>query len=191
VHIFLQIWGGAFYLANKIFFSLSETKVDDKKLQFKLLAWSTYLIGVPAWVVLLIGKNDWIAASIEASGIPSMLLGWYATFYKTEVSPVVTKIVKYITYIAIGTGLSVSIQHYGGIVSVSQCLEIGVTLGFLAGSYLMTQHNRNGYLFFMLMNVSMASLMAIQGKNILMIQQLLSLSFVIYGYSQATKITNK
>jgi len=190
VDIFLQIWGGLFYLTNKIFFSLSETKTDDKKNQFKLFAWSTYLIGVPAWVILLIGKNDWIAASIEASGIPSMLLGWHKTFYKREASPIIEKTVRYTTYAAIGIGLFVSIQHYGGIVSVPQCLEIGVTVGFLVGSYLMTQHNRNGYLFFMLMNISMASLMAIQGKNILMIQQLLSLMFVMYGYSKTIKTTN-
>ncbi|MDH3353875.1 MAG: hypothetical protein OEL79_01525 [Chromatiales bacterium] len=185
--IFLQAWGGIFYLANKIYFSLSETKIGDKKNQFKLIAWSTYLIGVPAWIVLLIGKNDWIAASIEAGGIPAMLLGLYKTFYKTPASPLVELAVKYITYFAIAFGVFISVQHYGGITSISQFLEIGVTLGFLMGSYLMTQHNSNGYLFFVLMNLSMASLMFLQDKNILMVQQLVSLLFVIYGYSQSTK----
>ena len=186
--ILLQIWGGGFYLANKIFFSLSETKVDHKKNQFKLLAWSAYIVGVPAWVILLVGKNDWIAASIEAGGIPAMLLGLYIAFYQKQASLLIETSVKYITYFAIAFGIFISVQHYGGITSTSQFLEMGVTLGFLMGSYLMTQHNKNGYLFFMLMNLSMASLMFLQDKHILMVQQLISLAFVIYGYSQSCKV---
>ncbi len=57
---------------------------------------------------------------------------------------------------------------YGGISTFSQALELGVTIGFLMGTYLMTRHDERGYLFFMLMNVSMASLMALQEKHILM-----------------------
>ena len=187
MEIFLQIWGGIFYLANKIFFSLSETDDNHRKIKFKLIAWSVYLIGVPAWVVLLVGRHDWIAASIEASGVPSMMLGWYKTCFQKEASNVVEKFVKYITYISIVIGLSISIYHYGGIVSFSQWLEIGVTVGFLLGSYLMTQQNPNGYLFFMLMNLSMALLMAFEGRTILIVQQLISLLFVIYGYLQTLK----
>ena len=119
-----------------------------------------------------------------------MLLGLYKTFYKTQASPFIESSVKYITYFAITFGVFISVQHHGGITSVSQLLEIGVTLGFLMGSYLMTQHNSTGYLFFMLMNLSMATLMFLQDKDILMVQQLLSLSFVIYGYLQSIKIQN-
>jgi hypothetical protein len=187
IDLFLQIWGGIFYLVNKIFFSLSETKIGDKKNQFKIIAWATYLIGVPAWIIILIGKDNWIAASIEASGIPAMLLGLYKTYYNTQASPFIESAVKYITYFAILFGIFVSVQQYGGISQISQFLEIGVTLGFLMGSYLMAQQNRNGYIFFMLMNLSMASLMFLQNKNILLIQQLVSLVFVIYGYSKSSK----
>ncbi|TCD47033.1 hypothetical protein [Chlorobium sp. N1] len=185
--IFLQLWGGGWYLFNKILFSLSETEHEIKNNQLTLLAWLAYLIGVPAWVFLLIAKNDWIAASIEASGIPAMLLGLYKAYSTPKAPPSLEQGVKYLTYLAVLFGCLISIREYGGIVSASQCLEIGVTIGFLMGSYLMTQHDRKGYLFFMLMNTSMASLMYLQGKNILLIQQLLSLLFVGYGYRQASR----
>lgn len=188
--IFLQIWGGAFYLANKAFFSLSETKTGNTKNQYKVIAWVAYLIGVPAWIVILIGKHDWIAASIEAGGVPAMILGLYKTYTQSNASQTAEVAVKYITYFAIVFGVTVSIHHYGGFTSLSQCLEIGVTLGFLLGSYLMTQHDRRAYLFFMLMNISMASLMFLQDKNILMLQQFCSLAFVIYGYRKSSPVSN-
>ena len=187
--ILLQVLGGLFYLINKIFFSLSETKIDNKKNQFQLFAWLAYIIGVPAWIVLLIGQNNWIAVSVEAGGIPAMLLGLYKVLNKNKIHTKIEKYVKYITSIAIVFGISLSFQYHGGITSLSQILEIGVTIGFLIGTYLMTQNNHNGYIFFMLMNLSMASLMLLQDKHILAIQQIVSLLFVIYGYikSKANK----
>jgi hypothetical protein len=185
--ILLQIWGGCFYLANKVFFAFSETKVGKKRTQFKTTAWLAYLLGVPAWVILLVGQHDWIAASIEIGGVPAMLLGLYKTVYQTTVKNLIENSVKYITYLAIVFGVWVSLSHYGGINSITQILEIGVTVGFLMGSYLMAQDNSKGYFFFMLMNISMASLMYLQNHQILAIQQLISLAFVTYGYIQAKK----
>ncbi len=79
--IVLQIWGGLFYLLNKILFSVSEAKGNLLKAKLKMYAWSAYIIGAPAWIFLLVEKDNWIAASVEAGGIPAMLLGLYKTFF--------------------------------------------------------------------------------------------------------------
>jgi hypothetical protein len=86
-------------------------------------------------------------------------------------------------------GIGYSLYDFGGITSASQLLEMAVTLGFLLGSYLLAKNNSSGWLFFMLMNGSMATLMYLQNKPLLAGQQLLSLCFVVYGYimSQRTK----
>ncbi len=183
--LILQAWGGFFYFLNKALFALSETRQHEIKQKFRLIAWACYLIGVPAWAVLLIGKSNWIAASIEVGGIPAMLLGLYKTVSASRANPFIELAVKYTTYLVIIFGITLSIQHHGGISSLSQWLEVGITFGFLMGSYLMTQNNPNAYLCFITMNVCMGLLMFINDKNILMIQQLFSLSFVIYGYVQS------
>jgi nicotinamide riboside transporter PnuC len=84
-------------------------------------------------------------------------------------------------------GVGYSLYDYGGITSGSQVLEIGVMIGFLLGSYLLAKKNSYGWIFFMLMNVSMASLMLVQNKPLLSVQQLVSLCFVIYGFTVAVK----
>ena len=56
-------------------------------------------------------------------------------------------------------------------------------IGFLLGSYLLAQNNNKGWLFFLLMNGSMATLMSLQAKPLLATQQLVSLGFVLYGFS--------
>lgn len=183
---FLQLWGGLCYLLNKIFFSISETQNVNTERKLKIIGWVLYIIGVPAWVIILVGHNDWIAASIEAGGIPAMILGLYNTIHDhKKTHKAFNAVVTFCTYASLVFGLSVSLYIHGGIVSISQILEIGVMLGFLLGSYFLAKGNSNGWLFFMLMNISMAALMYIQGKPVLMGQQLLSLCFVFYGYTKA------
>lgn len=179
----LQIWGGLFYLTNKIFFAISEGQEAQNAKKLKILAWSIYLLGVPAWVIILISHENWIAASIEAGGIPAMLLGLYNTFHEHQkVNKTLNHFVTFSTYLFLAFGIIYSISIYGGITSLSQVLEVGVMLGFLLGSYYMAKSSPKGWLFFMLMNISMASLMFLQDKPILMAQQLLSLCFVFYGF---------
>jgi len=84
-------------------------------------------------------------------------------------------------------GVCYSVYDYGGLTSVSQFLETGVMVGFLIGSYLLAKNSVYGWLFFMLMNGSMGSLMWIQDKPILAAQQAVSLCFVIYGFTVAMK----
>lgn len=184
----LQIWGGGCYLLNKVFFAVSESRKRHIKRKLKLLGWTVYLLGVPAWVIILLNKQNWIAASIEAGGVPSMFLGLY-TVYNNSLTPntVLDRIASFFTYGSLTLGFSYSLYDYGGITSFSQILEIGVMLGFLLGSYLLAKNNSTGWLFFMLMNGSMASLMLIQNKPLLTLQQIASLGFVIYGYLASRK----
>lgn len=179
----LQIWGGSFYLINKILFALAEGKKQKIKRNLKLNGWAIYILGVPAWVTLLLSEQNWIAASIEAGGVPSMLLGLY-TVYQNSNSPnrLFDKVASFFTYGSIALGVGYSLFDYGGITSFSQILEMGVMLGFLLGSYLLAKNNSTGWLFFMIMNGSMATLMLIQHKPLLAVQQIVSLSFVIYGF---------
>ena len=189
--IIFQAWGGGFYLLNKICFALAETKPQRVKRQLRIYGWLVYILGVPAWVIILIGKNDWIAASIEAGGIPSMLFGLYTVYRDSEIpSKCFDRVASFFTYSFIIMGVSYSLFDYGGITSLSQVLEIGVMIGFLMGSYLLAKNNASGWLLFMLMNGSMALLMFIQDKPLLSIQQIVSLCFVIYGYRNALKSTH-
>ena len=182
----LQIWGGAFYLANKILFAVSEGKQGLPKKNLKIKGWIIYILGVPAWVSILIAHQDWIAASIEAGGVPAMLLGLYNTYYDHKKdNKRFNQIVTFSTYASLLFGLLYSVMVHAGITSISQLLEIGVMIGFLLGSYLIAKNNPAGWLFFMLMNLSMAILMLLQDKPILMAQQLVSLGFVIYGFIQS------
>ena len=186
--LILQIWGGSFYLANKIFLALGVGKESQRKRRYKIIGWAIYLLGAPAWVIILTVNRHWIAASIEAGGVPSMLFGLYNVCRRSEkpnrLFDIATSL---ITYTFVIFGVAYSLYDYGGITSVSQMLEMGIMVGFLLGSYLLAKSNTFGWLFFMLMNGSMGSLMAIQNKPILAIQQAISLCFVIYGFVAAIR----
>lgn len=189
--LFLQVWGGGFYLTNKILLALAEGRPQRSKRLFKIAGWSIYILGVPAWVIILISKQNWIAASIEVGGVPSMIFGLYNVYTRAEISSKAMDIIAMsATYLSLILGVGYSLYGHGGINTVTQLLEIGVMIGFLLGSYLLAKNLPVGWLFFMLMNGSMAVLMLIQEKPILSAQQLLSLCFVVYGFIIASK-TNK
>jgi hypothetical protein len=82
--LILQIWDGSFYLANKVLFSFAEGRKGSSKRSLKIAGGMIYVLGVPAWVIVLIGKHNWIAASIEAGGFPAMLFGLFNAFKDTE-----------------------------------------------------------------------------------------------------------
>ena len=186
----LQIWGGLFYLTNKICFALAEGKEKNKKRQLKIIGWTIYILGVPAWVAILIIKHDWIAASIEAGGIPAMLFGLFNVYKNSEKPNSFFDIIaSFFSYAFIIFGTSYSLYDYGGITSISQLLEIGVMIGFLLGSYHLAKNKAFGWLFFMIMNGSMGTLMIIQSKPILAIQQTVSLCVVVYGFITAIRVS--
>ncbi len=190
--IILQIFGGLSYLTNKILFAFAENKSPKVKRSLKIKGWIIYILGVPAWVIILISNQNWIAASIEVGGIPSMLLGLYNTYHDHKKEHKWFNIfVTTSTYLSLAFGLTYSLIYNNGISSLSQILEMGVMIGFLFGSYFMAKNNSIGWLFFMLMNLSMSALMLLEDKSILMIQQLISLCFVIYGFYKAKQILLK
>lgn len=190
--LLFQIWGGGFYLANKILLAFAEGKSQKPKRALKLAGWLIYILGVPAWVIVLVSKQNWIAASIEVGGVPSMLLGFYSVYKRSEVTPKrLDLFAKSVTCVFLALGVGYSVQEYGGINSATQLLEIGVMVGFLLGSYFLALNRAFGWLFFALMNGSMATLMFIQNKPILSIQQLFSLCFVLYGFLVAIKQTKR
>ncbi|OUR89466.1 hypothetical protein A9Q81_21700 [Gammaproteobacteria bacterium 42_54_T18] len=187
--LILQVWGGSFYLINKILLALSEGKYGNTQKNLKVTGWSIYILGVPAWVIILVGHNDWIAASIEVGGIPAMLLGLYNTYHDNQrPHKAFNCFVTLCTYSSLVLGFLYSLNIHGGITSITQVLEVSAMLGFLMGSYYMAKGNSYGWLFYMLMNLSMASLMFLQDKPILMTQQILSLCFVLYGFNKSQKI---
>ncbi|MDC7219112.1 MAG: nicotinamide mononucleotide transporter [Spirochaetales bacterium] len=186
--VILQVWGGGCYLLNKILFALGEGRSEKGARLFKLIGWVVYILGVPAWVIILVGKQNWIAASLEAGALPAMFLGLYVVWLSLETTPrTFDRIAGIFTYVALIFGTVYSFIDYGGLTSLSQILEIGSVGGFLFGSLLLARGNRKGWLFFMLMNGSMGALMLIQGKPFLTVQQAVSLGFVVYGYIKSAR----
>lgn len=188
MNLLFQIWGGAFYLANKILFAAAAGRAEEAKRKLLLAGWAVYILGVPAWIVILVGDRNWIAASIEAGGVPAMLFGLFNVYQRVKIpSRRLDLLASFFTYASLLLGVGYSLWERNGLTSLSQILEIGVMIGFLLGSYLMAKDDDRGWLFFMLMNGSMAALMLIEEKPILTVQQLVSLSFVIYGFITATR----
>jgi len=187
--LFLQTWGGGLYLLNKVFFALAEGCQETAKRKLRIIGWTVYILGVPAWVIILVDKHDWIAAAIEAGGVPAMLFGLFNVWQNPgSLNKTLDFITSLFTYTALFLGIGYSLYDYGGITSGTQILETGVMIGFLLGTYLLAKKNVYGWLFFMLMNSSMAALMSLQHKPLLAMQQLVSLCFVIYGFRVALRL---
>ena len=176
IDISLQIWGGLFYLLNKVFFSQAErSKTINGRKIWRIRSWIVYLAGLPAWVVVFISEHNWIAAGVESGGAPAMLVGLIIALRGHGAEP---KWLDSISKISVLVGLALSVYEFGGIRNLSQFLELGIAAGFLMGTYMMAKDNAQGYLWLMLGNVSCASLMGIEGYFIFMTQQLVSLAFV-------------
>lgn len=169
-------------------FVFSEGNITQAGNRIRVLGWVMYILGVPPWVIILVSNQNWIAASIEAGGLPAMFLGLYVSCNRgNRPGKSIYTLVTCLTYIALAFGVSNSLYVNGGLTSLSQFLEIGVMFGFLLSGYYIAKDNSVGWLYFMLGNVSMAALMYIEGALILMTQQLISLVFVIYGYRKALR----
>ncbi len=177
-----QILGGLCYLLNKILLSYAEGVGDDRN-KLRVWGWAVYLIGLPAWVIILVIKRDWMAVALEVGSIPAVMLGLTIALKGLEqTSELLKGSVKMFAYGLLTAGVAYSLHDFGGITSFTQVLEIGVMSGFLMGSHRLAKKNPNGWLWFMLMNASMGILMAIQGKPILAIQQAVSFYFVARGF---------
>jgi len=175
----LQLWAGGFYLLNKIFLSRAERSSGNNKKILRIWTWSVYLIGLPAWVIIFISEKNWIAASIEAGGAPAMILGLIIAIRGIGKKP---QWLDRLAIIAIIFGIGFSLYDFGGFNTINQGLELAMVIGFFIGTYLLAVENPKGYLFFMLMNASNATLMFIEHYPWLVVQQIVSLGFVLDAY---------
>lgn len=180
----LQWLGGGFYLLNKIFLALSEHKRNRgdelKARRWRIASWLVYLAGLPPWVIIFVNHRNWIAASVEASGVPAMILGLViAVRGKTKDPP---RWLDRLAMVCIPFGFAYSLYDFGGVNTLNQWLEIGLVSGFLIGTYLLAKERPSGYLWFILMHVTCGWLMWIQNFTWLFAQQIISLIFIIVAY---------
>jgi hypothetical protein len=127
IDLFLQIWGGSGYLLAKILLASAEGMNNGRK--WRIIGWISYLAGIPAWVILLASKNNWVVAAIELGSIPAMILGLVTTWKQdSQVNRTFDISVKFFTLFMIILGISYSIYYFHGITTLSQILEIIVTL---------------------------------------------------------------
>jgi hypothetical protein len=152
--------------------------IHDRKM-WRIRSWVVYLTGLPAWVVVFISEHNWIAAGVESGGAPAMLTGLIIALRGHGKEP---KWLDGIAKLSVLVGLTLSAVEFGGIKYASQILELGITAGFLMGTYEMAKDKAQGYLWLMLGNVSCASLMGMEGFHVLMTQQIVSLGFVIDAF---------
>jgi len=177
---FFEVWGGVFYLLNKIFFSFSERSRDEVMSRvWRRRAWIVYLTGLPMILALFWLKRNWMAFSVEAGGSAAMVLGIVVASRGIERTP------KWLDYIALGfaiLGIVFSLYDYRGITTVNQLLELGTISGFLIGTYLLAKERPIGYLWYMIMNLATGWLMYIEDYHLMALQQVLSLGFIVDAY---------
>ena len=191
VDFLLQLWGGTFYLLNKLFFSKAERAVNERYQQkWRQRAWSSYLFGLPPWVFIFISERNWIAAAVESSGIPAMLMGLCAAWQGPA------QLHEYVwldrtAKLMVIVGLGLSLYDFGGLTTLNQFLELGIAAGFLMGTYLLAKSKPQGYFWLSIGNISAALLMMRQGYFLLVTQQMISLGLVIdAGRMQKRKVPN-
>ena len=183
---FLQYWGGAGYFLAKVLLVRAEFVENNRNL--RLVGWFVYLMGLPAWVILLAGRQNWIAAAIETAGVPAILLGIVMTWKQSNnPNKVVDWSIRIFTFLMIKIGVLYSIYTFNGIRTFSQILEIIIIFGYLVSNYLLAKRNPFAWLMFMTGLISMSILMYIQDKPILCIQQLISLIPALIGFIRNMK----
>lgn len=176
---FLQIWGGLFYLLNKVLFALTECSTDTRQKRFQQASWIVYLIGLPAFQIIFWMESNWIAFMVEGGGSTAMVLGLVIASRDDDEAP---KWLDWIARIAFIIGITASVYDVGHLTQLTQWLEIGLSIGFLGGIYLVAKKDPRGYLLYMFMNCSTAGLFYEQGFYWLVAQQIASLGFVIDAY---------
>lgn len=176
--------GGSCYLLNKVFLAFSERfrmrGFESGARCWRTVAWVVYLIGLPPWVIVFIAWHNWIAAAVEGSGAPAMILGLVMAIKGRDYK--VPRWLDWLAILCIFFGFGYSLYDFGGLTKINQWLEIGLVAGFLIGTYLLAKDKSSGYLWFVLMHVSCGWLMWIQDCRWMTIQQIISLGFIGYAY---------
>src|SRR5204863_6448945 len=114
----MQVWGGSFYLLNKIFFSRKERTIGERSRMWRIWAWIVYILGLPFWLVILAHEKDWMVTFVEAGGLPSMLLGLTLAFQrKHQDSTALTRKLRVIldrfAVVSAVLGIGYSLYHFG------------------------------------------------------------------------------
>lgn len=188
--LLLQWVGGICYLLNKIFLAKAEQSADQhqyyQERYFRIAAWLIYIVGLPCWVIILIWWRNWIAASVEAAGLPAMILGLVMAL-KNESDYRPPRWLDWLSRLAIALGFTVSLYDFGGITTINQVLEIVLVIGFLIGTYQLAYKRASGYLWYVLMHVACGWLMFIQDYPWLGAQQIVSLLFIWWAWQSSRK----
>jgi len=108
----IQIWGGGFYLLNKIFFSLMERSHSPKKQKWQIRTWVVYLVGLPAWTFIYLSEHNWMAAAVGVGGGTSMVLGLIVSIKGIKKAP---KWLKHIALLSAFLGVSYSLCDFFGL----------------------------------------------------------------------------
>lgn len=185
MYVFLQCLAGGCYLLQKVFLSVAERAAQNKNgalaaRRWRIWAWAIYIVGLPPWLVLFAGWHNWIAACVEASGGPAMVLGLVVAIQDGKQHTPRWLIIT--AWVCAGFGLACSLYDFGGLHTSNQWLEIGLTLGFLIGTNDLAVGRARGYLWYILMHVACGALMWIQNSPWLVAQQAISLVFIIDAY---------
>ncbi len=181
MQLILELLAGGGYLANKIFLSISEReRLRGRPHQFRrwrIASWAVYLVSLPPWIIIFAQQRNWIAASVEASGAPAMILGFITALRGTTTDP--PRWLDHLALICIPLGFGYSVYDFGGITQLTQWLEIGLVIGFLVGTYQLAKEQPAGYGWYVLMHGCCGWLLWLQAFPWLVAQQLLSLIFII------------
>ena len=181
MELFLQIWGGIGYLSSKVFIVRAEFLLNGRNC--RLIGWIVYILALPAWVILFISRQNWIAAAVEVAGIPSLILGIVIT-WKQNNNPnkYIDWSIRVFTGITILLGIIFSIYTFGGVKKFSQVLELIIIFGILVSTYLLARRNPYAWLTYTSGHISTGILMYIQNKPMLFVQQMLSIIPAIIGF---------
>ena len=184
MYLALQWLAGGFYLLNKVFLSFSERsrKNGNEGLarRWRIASWTIYLAGLPPWIVLFVSWRNWIAASVEASGAPAMLLGLVLAVRGSQSKP--PRWLDGLAFVCVPFGFAYSLHDFHGLKTLTQWLEIGLVVGFLMGTYQLAKQRPSGYLWYVLMHISCGYLMWVQHSPWLLLQQVVSLAFIADAY---------
>jgi hypothetical protein len=180
--IFLQIWGGIFFLLNKIFLSKAERfekKHVGQKSIWRIRSWTACLIGMPSWIFIFIKEHNWIATAIDLGGTPSIILALWIAIKGIGKQP------KWLNYVAIASiilGLGYSFYEFHGITKLTQLAELVIGAGFLFGTYQLAKLQLSGYLWYIAMHIGCIMLMYLEGYPWLAVQQIVSIFFVVDAF---------
>ena len=177
----MQLLGGGLYLLQKVFLSVAERaeRKNPQNKSWRVWAWIVYLLGLPPWIVIFVWERNWIAAALEASGAPAMILALTIALRGKGRKP---GWLDRAAFVVIVVGIAYSAYDFGGFTTRTQFLELGIVLGFLIGTYQLAHEKPAGYLWYLLMCSFTAVLMWIQDYPWLFAQQIASLGFIIDAY---------